>query len=611
MYSLVVVMAEKSAKYDSRYCQVPEPAFEPEIGRDLCRVERKNHSKCEFPREEKNYGGYKKDILTENLTEREKAGFICKVCEGIMKDTFISSSGEQFCSCCRYSLSKETPDVSVRKMISSLKCCCPLIERGCKWLGSLESCENHLDTCGYVYEACELTCGAVLRREELRIHEKRCPKMKVSCDFACGEVLCREDMEQHLMRNCGTMREKCRLGCGVVLIRNGLKIHEKKCPQRVVKCEHCMKDFKSCELNEHLEKCPKMKITCSLCHTQIIREDMEQHFDYDCGTVKEKCSLGCGAVLTRNDLKIHVTNICIERKIRCQHCHINVKVCSNPKHLKECPYVKITCELCKVEKYRKDMTNHIEQYCPEKIFDCPFAKYKCTSRMKRKDMDKHLEEMEIKHLELKITAMESLITNQSEKIDKLDEIIRRQSSVINEQNYETNKQKEEIKKQKEEIDQQKEEINEHCWERIQERDELKEVIEKQNEEMTIEKANTSQYIEFLYSITDTLKMTWKIENLMKPINESKDYHVAGYTFRFHFQLDSMSIVFPKTTIKHIKPFVAKINIVLLSRRIGSGTVDVKQRDLVKGCERMITHFSEDDFGKMRGSLTLDIYLTIQ
>ena len=62
----------------------------PEIGRDLCRVEK----------DEMDYRGYRKDILTENLTERDKAVIICINCEGIMKEACISSSGEQLCSCC-------------------------------------------------------------------------------------------------------------------------------------------------------------------------------------------------------------------------------------------------------------------------------------------------------------------------------------------------------------------------------------------------------------------------------------------------------------------------------------------------------------------------------
>ena len=34
-----------------------------------------------------------------------------------------------------------------RKTVSLLKCECPLLEHGCKWVGSLENCEKHLDKC--------------------------------------------------------------------------------------------------------------------------------------------------------------------------------------------------------------------------------------------------------------------------------------------------------------------------------------------------------------------------------------------------------------------------------------------------------------------------------
>ena len=44
--------------------------------------------------------------------------------------------------------------------------------RGCGWLGTLGNFEDYLDTCDYVYERCELGCGELLQREELRVHEK-------------------------------------------------------------------------------------------------------------------------------------------------------------------------------------------------------------------------------------------------------------------------------------------------------------------------------------------------------------------------------------------------------------------------------------------------------
>ena len=49
------------------------------------------------------------------------------------------------------------------------------------------------------------------------------------------------------------MYVSCKLTCEAVLTRNELEKHENEtCPQRVVKCDDCKKDFKSYKLNEHL-----------------------------------------------------------------------------------------------------------------------------------------------------------------------------------------------------------------------------------------------------------------------------------------------------------------------------------------------------------------------
>ena len=471
-----------SRLHDSdRDCDTPN---QPELGRDLCRVRR----------EEGKYGGYKKDILTENLTERDKAVLVCYSCEGIMREPCVSSDGEQYCLCCGdLSSHKHTQNIPVKKIIDSLKCSCPLIERGCKWLGSLEDCENHLDTCCYVHEACELECGVVLIREELRIHEKE------------------------------------------------------KCPHRIVKCEHCMKDFKSCELNGHLKKCPKMKVSCDLkCGEVMCREDMEQHLYHYCGMVQNTCNLGCGVELTRDELKLHEKDTCVQREIRCEHCLANVRFCDNPKHLTECPRVRVPCELCSLKRCREDMTEHTK-HCLENTIECPFVKYKCMTCIKRKDMDKHLEENETKHLGLKLTAMEDLITKQSEKIDE---------------------QSEEITK-------------------------LHEKLEKQNTQFQL-----------LYSITDVTSLSWKIENVTDLImghgfSESERYKVLGYSFLFRMSYNrEVRIVFPSTTFKHANPFRAKCHIALsVNNTINCGLIEVKQKDLTRGCERIITYISQEDVDK--------------
>ena len=336
--------------------------LEPETGRDLCRVRKGNKRK-----------GYRKDILTDNLSERD-AVFFCNRCQGIVREACISTDG-QFCSCCKIEGEQTHPNIHVSNMILSFKCSCPLMVRGCKWLGTLRNCENHLDTCGYVYETCKLRCGVVLQRYELNVH----------------------DME--------------------------------KCPQRIVECKHCNNEFKSCELHTHLDKCPKMEVSCELkCGNIMCRENMAQHLKQECGLMVEMCKLGCGKEMTRNELRIHMTDTCVQRLIQCKHCKGDFKFCDMSPHLDVCPKMKVSCELkCGVVMCREVMTQHLEVDCSEKAIECPYAKYKCVGLIKRKDMSKHLEERRVEHLELKLN---DFIIEESEIIAKLKEKISEQSATI-------------------------------------------------------------------------------------------------------------------------------------------------------------------------------------
>ena len=251
--------------------------------------------------------------------------FVCTRCQGVMVEVCLSSDGEQFCSCCKKEGEQTHPNLKMDNTILSFKCSCPLIARGCKWLGSLGGCEEHLDTCGYVLETCKLRCGVVLQRDELKVHVKE------------------------------------------------------KCPQRIVECEHCSRELKSCELATHLDKCPKMEVSCELkCGKRLCRENIPQHLKEECGLVVETCRLGCGLEMTRDELKIHVTKTCVQRFIPCEHCKKDFKFCDMTHHLDKCPKMEVSCELkCGVVMCREDVTQHVEQDCVEKEIECPFVKYKC------------------------------------------------------------------------------------------------------------------------------------------------------------------------------------------------------------------------------------------
>ena len=346
-------------------------SVQAEIGREVCLVKVRG-----------GYRGYKRDILIEDLSDREITMFVCNRCQGIKREVCTSSGGKQFCSCCKEKGEQTHPNLEMDNMILSFECSCPLITRGCEWLGVLGSCEEHLDMCGYVLETCKLRCGVVLQRDELKVHEKE------------------------------------------------------KCPQRIMKCKHCSRELKSCELATHIEMCPKMEVSCDLkCGKRLCRENMAQHLKQECGLVVETCRLRCGVKMTRNELKIHVTETCVQRLIPCKHCKKDFTFCDMTRHLDKCPKMKVSCGLkCGVVMCRKDMTQHVEQDCVEKEIECPFAKYKCVVLVKRKNLRNHLDEKRIEHLELKMDTMQECLLKESakqkEKISEQDEKISEQGAMI-------------------------------------------------------------------------------------------------------------------------------------------------------------------------------------
>ena len=233
-------------------------SLQREIGRELCLVRGKSGRNL----------GYTKGILIENLSERESTMFMCIRCQGLMREVCTSSGGEQFCSSCKIEDEQANPNLQMDNMILSFKSSCPLITRGCKWLGALGGCQNHLDTCGYVYETCKLRCGVVLQRNELRIH----------------------------------MTDTC--------------------VQRLIQCEHCKGDFKFCDMFAHLDVCPKMEVSCELkCGVVMCREVMTQHLEVDCPEKAIECPYAkykCVGLITRRDMSKHLE----ERRIE----HLELKL---------------------------------------------------------------------------------------------------------------------------------------------------------------------------------------------------------------------------------------------------------------------------------------------
>ena len=241
--------------------------LEPETGTELCRVKLEGGS----------LGGYRSDILTENLSERENSMLTCLRCKGIMKDASIVKAGEQLCSCCVKEGEQSLPSANVRNTILSLKCACPLSKRSCEWLGRLEIVGNHLTTCGHVYESCQLLCGVVTTRDEMGRHvREECSQREEACLHCSGvHKVC--EMVEHV-KVCGKVFVLCELGCGTRVRRESILFHLSSecseesvvCPYEKYRCEVVV--LKRRELKQHLGE-------NRLLHTELKLTALEEKFE--------------------------------------------------------------------------------------------------------------------------------------------------------------------------------------------------------------------------------------------------------------------------------------------------------------------------------------------
>ena len=121
--------------------------------------------------------------------------------------------------------------------------------------------ENHLATCGHLYESCQLLCGVVTTRDEMGRHvREECFKREEAC---CTVRECIQhkvcEMVEHV-KVCGKVEVLCELGCGTRVRRESILFHRESecseesvvCPYEKYRCE--VVGLKRRELKQHLEE---------------------------------------------------------------------------------------------------------------------------------------------------------------------------------------------------------------------------------------------------------------------------------------------------------------------------------------------------------------------
>ena len=211
----------------------------------LCRVEVENR-----------VGGYRKDLLIENLSERDELFLVCSRCSGLLKEACTVGSGEQVCVDCIKHDEQSLPNIQVRNTVIKLKCRCPLSQNGCEWSDELRHCEEHLETCQLMLVKCQLGCEVVVTRAEEKSHlNETCVLRTVKCEH-CGIVCVVGEINEH-SGVCPQVVVECDLGCG-----------------EQVKREHLGKHSTS-ECEEGIVPCPFEKYGCDF--GEVTRREMKSH----------------------------------------------------------------------------------------------------------------------------------------------------------------------------------------------------------------------------------------------------------------------------------------------------------------------------------------------
>jgi hypothetical protein len=179
-----------------------------------------------------------------------------------------------------------------------------------------------------------------------------------------------------------------------------------------VGCPHG--DSSSTTTQEPLRKWIKSSVSSSsaCCSWQGPYKDLSQHLKNDCELAVCDCPLqGCSEKMLREALPDHQLD-CPYRMLTCHRCGSIDKAFAADIHEEVCPEVEIVCsnteirngttvDDCKQKYKRKDAFMH-ESVCKLTNVGCVYAPFGCRGKCLRKDMNQHLVDKVLSHVEMSV-----------------------------------------------------------------------------------------------------------------------------------------------------------------------------------------------------------------
>ena len=209
-----------------------------------------------------NFGGYKTELLINELLPMVREFFLCYKCKNILREA-LSFKGKLVCSSCLVGevgpgMKKDRIQHDARKRVSKLLVHCPFKERGCEWEGELEGITTHIRECSHMVMTCELGCQRQFVRREITKHYIQCKHRVEFCKFCEKQYKALEENKH--FSNCRRYPSRCTQGCGKQITREKTSEHlVSECPETIIKCPYgeqgCdVQELKRCEMIVHIRE---------------------------------------------------------------------------------------------------------------------------------------------------------------------------------------------------------------------------------------------------------------------------------------------------------------------------------------------------------------------
>jgi len=222
---------------------------------------------------------------------------------------------------------------------------------------------------------------------------------EISCEFMCS--ICRSVLDKTIELPCGhTYCSTCidawiKINNTCPVCKTCFNPDEKHYSKKIdniikklkVGCQYCEWNGEYYDYNEHknlentAKRCPMMRVTCNKCDTAMKSSDMKEHNNTICSFRNVSCEK-CLSLIVFSEREQHLLNVCPMTEAKCSD---------------ECGYTGL----------RKDLTTH-KNVCLFEDIDCPLTNYGCTKRIKRRDMDEHVNNS----LEIHLACAHDMINDQ-------------------------------------------------------------------------------------------------------------------------------------------------------------------------------------------------------